>query len=185
MLAQSKGSTPWELGCRSGGPLSRTCARNFPLAFLDFLFSPSSWPPCLKDSNISGHMPAPWVTWAVEQNGRRSWHREEPERQEVAQPVPSGILQTQVSLTCLFTRQASTEHQWAPSTNPGPWEASSPSLPLGVTAQDTHPQEGPPGSTPSTPSLLPPSQASVPIGPGHHAVITCSPASNPREMCAA
>lgn len=41
--------------------------------------------------------------------------------------------------------------------------------PLGVAAQGTHPQEGPPGSTPST-TTPPPSQASVPVGPGHCAV---------------
>lgn len=161
MLDQAKGSIPWELGSRSGGSLFQDLCQEFSTGFSGLPFSPSFWPPRLKDSNISGHMPAPWVTWAVEQNGRRSWHREEPERQEVAQPVPSGILQTQVSLTCLFTRQGSTEHQWAPSTNPGPWGASSLSAPLGVAAQGTHPQEGPPGSTPSTPSLLSPSQASV------------------------
>ena len=185
MLDQAKGSTPWELGSRSGGVPFPGLVPGISTGFSGLPFSPSSWPPRLEDSNISGHMPAPWVTWAVEQNGRRSWHREEPERQGVAQPVPSGILQTQVSLIGLFTGQASTEHQWAPSTNPGPWGASLPSVLLGVAAQGTHPQERPPGSTPSTPSLLPPSQASVPISPGHHAVITCSPASNPREMGAA
>lgn len=154
MLDQAKSSTPWELGSRSGGPFSRTCARNFPLAFLDFLFSPFFLAtPSRGQQHLWAHAcplghPGSGAEWQEKlaqrgtgEAGWRGWS-------------PAEFSTLKVSLTCLFAQQAPIEHQWAPSRSPGPWGPSSPPLPSGSRNTGHPPSGGPSRAHPLHP--LPP-----------------------------
>ena len=118
--------------------------------------------------------PGQWYRMAGEAGTERN------RRGRLAWPVPSGILQTQVSLTCLFTRQAHIEHQWAPSHSPGPLGLSSPSLPSGSRSTGHPPSGGPSRVHPHhhpPPPLCPSAQDSVLC----HYLLTCPPP--PGDVC--
>lgn len=124
-----------------------------------------------------GH-PGQWCRMAGEAGTERN------RRGRLARPVPSGILQTQVSLTCLFARQAPIEHQWAPSRSPGPWGPSSSSLPSGSRSTG-HPPSGGPSRVhslhPLPPTPVPGLCARRPRTLCCHYLLTCPPP--PGDVC--